>query len=233
MAVRNSVIQGVLLTSADITNMIGLLQLREGNSLSVHGTPEIRASANAGIRLEAVLGSFIGIEWQDVTDTPSPLLLANGEHSGLLYSAISIPASAPRYTGEPKTPSAPGHLLAYLIIDETTRGRLLIAPQLPLITGRVLGEFLTSDALLVDGMFWSGDELALRTVRNVGASELNYTPISGRDGSLDALSQSDASRKVFVHMNDTNPILIEDSPERAQVVAAGVEVGYDGMTITL
>lgn len=232
-AVRSSVIEGVLLTSADIQHMLGLFQLREGSRLKVYGTNEIRKSANAGLNLEAVLDRFCGIEWENVSDSPAPLLLANGEHSGILYSAIGIPSTPPRYTGEAAGSPGSGHLLAYLLIDEATRRRLLVAPQLPTLTGRVLGEFLTSDILLVDGMFWSGDELALRTVRKVGASGLGYLPISGADGTLEALKQSDAARKVFVHMNDTNPILIEDSPEHAQVVEAGIEIGYDGMMLTL
>lgn len=232
-AVRSSPIEGVLLTSADIQNVLGLLQLREGSPLRIFATPEIHRSANAGLNTEAVLKNYCGTEWLPVPDTPSPLMLASGERSGLLFSAMSIPSTPPRYTGEPPTPAGPGHLLGYLIVDESTRGRLLVAPQLPTITGRILGEFLTSDVLLVDGMFWSGDELALRTIKRVGASQLGYLSVSGRGGTLESLSQSDASRKVYVHMNDTNPILIEDSPERAVVVNAGVEVGFDGMKIEL
>jgi pyrroloquinoline quinone biosynthesis protein B len=231
-AVRSSVIEGILLTSADIQHMLGLFQLREGRRLKIYGTSEIRKSANDGLNVEAVLGRFCGADWENVSEIPAPLLLASGERSGILYSAISIPAPPPRYTGETAA-SGSGHLLAYLLVDESTRKRLLIAPQLPTLTGRVLGEFLTSDVLLVDGMFWSGDELALRTVRKVGASDLGYLPISGEGGTFEALKQSDAARKVFVHMNDTNPILIEDSPERAKLTEAGIEVGYDGMTLTL
>ena len=232
-AVRSSVVEGVLLTSADIQNVLGVFQLREGSRLRVFGTPQIRTSVNAGLQMEAVMGHYCGVDWENVPDAPSPLLLSNGEQSGLLLSAISIPSTAPRYTGEPSAPAGGGHLLAYLLVDQNTRRRLLVAPQLPTMTGRILGEFLTSDVLLVDGMFWSGDELALRTVRRVGASQLGYTAVSGPGGSLEALAQSDAARKIYVHMNDTNPILIEDSPERAEVTAAGVEVGYDGQKLTL
>lgn len=232
-AVRGSVIEGVLLSSADIENVLGLFQLREGSRLRVYGTPQIQQSANAGLNVDAVMGSFCGIDWEMVTEAPAPLLLANGERSGLLVSAMSVPGAAPRYSGEPAGPAGPGHRLAYLLVDENTRGRLLVAPQLPTITGRILGEFLTSDVLLVDGMFWSGDELALRTVRKVGASQLGYVSISGPGGTLESLSQSDAAHKIYIHMNDTNPILIEDSPEGAEVRAAGVEIGYDGMAVTL
>lgn len=232
-SVRSSVIEGVLLTSADIQNVLGIFQLREGSRLRVFGTPQIRTSVNAGLQMEAVMGQYCGVDWENVPEAPAPLMLANGEKSGLLFSAISIPATAPRYTGEPAAAAGSGHLLAYLLVDQNTRKRVLVAPQLPTMTGRILGEFLTTDVLLVDGMFWSGDELALRTVRKVGASQLGYTAVSGKGGSLEALSQSDASRKIYVHMNDTNPILIENSFERESVTAAGVEVGYDGMKLTL
>jgi pyrroloquinoline quinone biosynthesis protein B len=87
--------------------------------------------------------------------------------------------------------------------------------------------------VLVDGTFWREDELAQLGISTRGAHDMGHVPLSGPDGTLAALARLERPRKAFVHINNTNPILLEDSPERQAVLRAGVEVAYDGLEIEL
>jgi pyrroloquinoline quinone biosynthesis protein B len=90
-----------------------------------------------------------------------------------------------------------------------------------------------SDCILVDGTCWLNDELVKLGMSNRTALSMGHLPLSGENGSLKRLSQLSPKRKIFTHINNTNPILIERSPERQLIEAAGMEVGYDGLTIKL
>jgi pyrroloquinoline quinone biosynthesis protein B len=87
--------------------------------------------------------------------------------------------------------------------------------------------------VLVDGTFWREDELAALGISERRAADMGHVPLSGPGGTLEPLAGLQRPRKVLVHINNTNPILLEDSPEREAVVRAGVEVAYDGLEATL
>jgi pyrroloquinoline quinone biosynthesis protein B len=95
----------------------------------------------------------------------------------------------------------------------------------------ILGRFAASDLVLVDGTFWRDDELARLGISGRSAREMGHLPLSGPGGTLEALANLERPRKALVHINNTNPILLEDSPEREAVVRAGVEVAYDGLEL--
>ena len=110
------------------------------------------------------------------------------------------------------------------------------SPTLPALAGLddgVLARFAASDLVLVDGTFWRDDELARLGISDRTAHDMGHVPLSGPGGTLEALAGLERPRKVLVHINNTNPILLEDSPEREQVVRAGVEVAYDGLEVEL
>jgi pyrroloquinoline quinone biosynthesis protein B len=98
---------------------------------------------------------------------------------------------------------------------------------------RVLSRFATSDLVLVDGTFWREDELARLGISERSARDMGHVPLSGPGGTLEALARLQRPRKALVHINNTNPILLEDSPEREAVLQAGVEVAYDGLEVEL
>jgi pyrroloquinoline quinone biosynthesis protein B len=97
----------------------------------------------------------------------------------------------------------------------------------------VLGRVAASDAVLVDGTFWDDDELPRLGFSTRSARDMGHVPLSGPDGTLAALGRLDRPRKILVHLNNTNPVLLEDSPERAAVLGAGFEVAYDGLEVEL
>ena len=116
-----------------------------------------------------------------------------------------------------------------MITDKETRGRLLYLPQVSEITPALRELLPQCDVLLIDGTFWSETEMQDRGVGHLPASAMGHLPISGPGGSLKVLASLNVKTKIYVHINNTNPILFEDSPERAAVLAAGCAVGMDGM----
>jgi len=106
-------------------------------------------------------------------------------------------------------------------------------PGLARVDDSVVARLAASDLVLVDGTFWHDDDLARLGISDRTARDMGHTPLAGPGRTLGVLAGLDRPRKVLVHINNTNPILLEDSPERAEVVRAGVEVAYDGLEVEL
>jgi pyrroloquinoline quinone biosynthesis protein B len=205
-ASRNSPIAGVLLTNADIDHALGLLLLRQQEKpLVVYATDETRAAL---AWLDRTLARFCGIEWRKVS---SDFQRLNGN---IRFRAIELP-----------------HSVAFQFLDEESGRLALVAPAVGELTRELSEASGSSTLILFDGTFWSDDELAAVRPGARGAREMNHLPISG--GSLDFLRQSPARRKIYTHINNTNPILMPGSAERAQLDHAGIEVARDGLEIVL
>jgi pyrroloquinoline quinone biosynthesis protein B len=205
-ASRNTPISGVLLTNADIDHALGLLLLRQQEKpLVVYATDETRAAL---AWLDRTLARFCGIEWRMVTPKFQSL------DSGLAFRAIELPGS-----------------VAFQVRDDTTSRTALFAPSADSLTDQLRDAVHTSDLVMFDGTFWSEGELGRVRPGARSAREMNHLPIN--DGSFDALRQSPARRKIYTHINNTNPILMPGSHERAQVEQAGIEVARDGLEILL
>jgi len=123
------------------------------------------------------------------------------------------------------------HSVAFQFLDETSGRLALVAPAVSQITGELSKASADSDIIFFDGTFWSDDELAVVRPGARSAREMNHLPI--RDGSLDFLRQSPARRKIYTHINNTNPILMPGSLERAELEQAGIEIARDGLQIAL
>jgi pyrroloquinoline quinone biosynthesis protein B len=230
--VRGSPIEGILLTGADLDHVLGLFALREGGALHIHATATVRRALCEGLGLEAVLRHYCQVEWHEPPDRPAPLLLRDGQPSGLLFEAFPAPGKPPRYREGTVVPS-PGDCIGYLIGDPTTGGRLAVLPSAALLDGDVLRRLHECDALLIDGTFWSEDELAGLGASDTPASAMGHLPVGTAGGSLDLIARLPARRKIYLHVNNTNRMLLDDSPERRQVEARGVEVGRDGLEFVL
>lgn len=229
--IRGSPVEAVLLTNADLDHSLGLLLLREGEKLCVHATGAVRRSLTEGISIEQTLQSFCGVDWITPPAQASPLLCRDGSRSGLWYQAIALAGHAPRFAKG--TAETSGHVVGYRIVDEQTGGRLLFLPDVAAIDDALRALLPDADALLFDGTFWSEDEMAARAAGTLAASRMGHVPVSGAGGSLQVLAGLAVKTKIYVHINNTNPILFEDSPERAAVTAAGCAVGLDGMEIKI
>jgi pyrroloquinoline quinone biosynthesis protein B len=220
------------LTNADLDHTLGLFILREGGKLVVHAPAKVRQSLTQGLALDSVLGSYCGLEWATPPAKAEPLRCRDGSPSGLLYQAISLPGRPPRFVGSAAVLST-GHSAGYLLTDENTKGRMLFLPQVGVLDEALISLLSECSALLFDGTFWSENEMKERGVGDVSASGMGHLPISGPGGSLKILAKLKLKDKIYFHINNTNPILFEDSPERDAVLAAGCTIGMDGMELMI
>jgi pyrroloquinoline quinone biosynthesis protein B len=203
---RNTPIAGVLLTNADIDHALGLLLLRQQETpLIVYAAEEMR---KALAWIDRVLSRFCGIEWRKISADFQSL------SGGLAFRAIELPGS-----------------VAFQFRDDTSGATALFAPNVGELTEELRNAVYASGVVLFDGTFWTDGELGVVRPGARTAREMNHLAIS--DGSLDLLRQSPARRKIYTHINNTNPILMPGTRERAQVEQAGIEIARDGLEITL
>ncbi len=223
---RDSPISGVLLTNADLDHVLGLFSLREGGRLQVHATKAVRDTLDECIGLTDVMASFSGFAWHEppVGDYAA-IIGSNGKQSDLTYRAIRLPGGPPLFARS-KHPDGI-HSVAYHIVERKTGGRLLVAPDVAECNHALAEAMQNSDAIFFDGTFWSGDELLQVKAKGRTAPEMGHATI--KDVSLSLLSSLPARHKVYIHINNTNPVLSPGSPERAAVELAGIVVGQDGM----
>jgi len=229
---RGTSIEAVLLTNADLDHTLGLLLMREGGKIRVHATPQIRNALTQGISLAPALESFGGIAWSKPPRKLSPLLRRDGLKSGLQYQAVDVVGKPPRFMKGQQSKGL-GHSVGYRILDEKSGGRLLFLPDVAVLDELTIDVLSDCDVLLFDGTFWSENEMQEIGVGNLSAKQMGHVPISGPQGSLKQLARLRVARKIYTHINNTNPIVRKGSPERAAVLAAGVEVGRDGMELMI
>lgn len=196
----------MLLTNEDIDHTLGLLLLRQQETpLIVYATKQTQTATNW---IDNVLQRFCGIEWRLPGADFEPL---GGQ---LAFRSVELK-----------------HNVAFQFRDEKSGQTVLVAPAVSELTDELRKAANESDLLFFDGTFWSENEL--RAVRPGArtASQMRHLPI--QDGSLDFLRDSATPRKIYIHINNTNPILMPGSNEHALLQAAGIEIAADGMEISL
>lgn len=227
---RDSPISGVFLTNADLDHVLGLFSLREGGRLHIHTTHAIREILDECLGLSAIMNAFCNVVWHEPPETDFALLTETIEEpSSLSYRAIRLPGEPPLFA---KSKHSEGVCsIAYCIMDRKTGGRLLVAPDVANCNAALREAMQASDAVLFDGTFWSNDELLQVKANGRTAEAMGHVTV--KDHSLALLRTLPASRKIYIHINNTNPMLSPRSPEQAAVAAAGIVVGYDGLEFDL
>jgi pyrroloquinoline quinone biosynthesis protein B len=225
-ALRGTPIAGVLLTNADLDHVTGLLSLREGGRMQIHATAAVRDTLTCCLGLAAILDAFCGVDWHEPPQRDFEPL--DGADGSLAHRAIVLPGGPPVFAKRKQPQGA--HNVAYSFMDRNTGGRLLVAPDVGGFNDALSEALNESDAVLFDGTFWSGDELSRFKASARTAAEMGHVTI--RD-SLALLGKSKADRKIYIHINNTNPVLSPDSREAAEVATARIEVGYDGLEFEL
>ncbi len=161
------------------------------------------------------------------------LTWADGQSSGITCRAFAVPGKPPRYRERASRPD-PFDAVGFRLVDERTGGRLIVAPGLAGLDEGRIATLADCDVLLIDGTFWGERELdEVRREPSPTASAMGHMPVGGSGGSLERLGGLPVSRKIYLHINNTNPILLDDSPERRQVEALGFEVGRDALEFSL
>jgi len=228
---RDTGIGAVLLMDSQIDHASGLLILRESDRpLSLYCTEMAHQDLSTGLPLIRVLDHYCKVDHKPVPIDGSSFSMA--EVPGLRFTAVPLSSKAPPYSPHRHDPH-PGDNIGLEVEDMRNGKRLFYAPGLGEIEAHLMEIMARADCLLVDGTFWRDDEMQQAGVGKKLARDMGHLPQSGEDGMLAALRRFQKPRKILIHINNTNPILDETSPERAAVEAEGVAVAFDGMDITL
>ena len=230
-AVRDTAIVAVVLVDSQIDHSTGLLMLREGPPLRVYATDCVHEDLTTGNPLFNILGHYCGVDWRRLHTDEASYCRVDGV-AGLELRAIALASKAPPYSPH-RQQAREGDNVGIALRDEASGRTLFYAPGLGQFDAKLDAIFRQADCLLVDGTFWSDDEMARLHISAKRARDMGHLPLSGPGGMIEVLSRYTTPRKVLIHINNTNPILDEDSPERAELAAAGIEVAHDGMDIIL
>lgn len=228
--IRHVPIEGVVLTDAELDHSLGILLLREAKYLPVYATAATESVLQRDSRILPVARAFADMPCTELPlEVPVELSHRDGARSGLSVEAFSVPAGLPRFASA----APPGHTVG-LIVRERASGRAcMFLPGCGGLTPALLERLARADVLLFDGTFWNDDEPIALGISTRSARDMDHLPISGPGGSLERLAALPCQHRLYTHINNTNPVLIELSPERAEVVRAGLTVGYDGLHLTI
>ena len=231
MGLRESPIKAILFADSQIDHTTGLLMLREGCPHQVYCSDMVYQDLTTGFPIFTLLESWNG----GIVHNTLPL---GGESfnmpqvPGLSFKVYAIEGKAPPYSPHRHDPH-PGDNIALVVIDEKSGSKLIYAPGVYTIPETLKAEMQDSDCILIDGTFWQEDEMAVNGVGKKTAKDMGHLPQSGEGGMIEQLKAYEKSRKVLIHINNTNPILVNDSAERGVLDKEGIEVAYDGMEIVL
>ncbi len=230
-ALRDTGIAAVVLIDAQIDHTTGLLMLREGKPLDIYCTRMVHEDLTTGNPLFNILGHFCGVNWHRVATDPGASFEIPAV-PGLRFTAVPLRSKAPPYSPHREDPHEGDNI--GVRIEDTASGRnVFYAPGLGEIEPHLEPLLRDADCVMVDGTFWTDDEMVRLEISRKRAREIGHLPQSGPGGMISVMDGLAKPRKILIHINNTNPILVEDSPERAQLTAHGIEVAHDGMEVQL
>ncbi|WP_369368091.1 pyrroloquinoline quinone biosynthesis protein PqqB [Streptomyces sp. CG4] len=222
---RDTPLRGVLLTDAEADHVTGLAELRGAAGLKVYAAAPVRAVLGPA---RAALDRYAPWEWADS--------LADGGFvlaGGLVVTAHPVGAKIPKYVPA-QVPGAGGPwVTAYRVEDLASGGVLVYAPCVGAWSPELDELCAEADCVLLDGTFFAADEMGTAVRSGAGQAAMGHLPVTGRDGTLAALARHPGARRIYTHLNNTNPLLDPDSPARARIAEEGVEVLPDGAELLL
>ena len=229
-SLRHVPVDGIVLTDAELDHSLGVALLREARHLRVHCTAAVRRILERDSAVLAVTRAFASVPVVELPlHAPVPLALADGGPSGLSVEAFAVAGDPPRFA----TADEPGHTVG-LVVRDAAGAAAVYLPGCGALDDALVARLAGASLVVIDGTFWSEDELVRLGLSERRAAQMGHLPIGGEGGSLARLAGLAATTTVvYAHLNNSNPVLVEDSPERAAVEAAGCVVGEDGMRFTV
>jgi pyrroloquinoline quinone biosynthesis protein B len=229
--IRDSGIAAVVLMDAQVDHVTGLMMLRERNSpLPIYATQQVFEDLTTGLPLVKTLAHYCKVDQHLIH------LNQGGFHieplTGIEFKPIPLSSKAPPYSPHRYDPHL-GDNIGLLITDQASGKCAFYAPGLGMIEPQVEQAMQQADVLLVDGTFWTDDEMITSGLSKKRAIDMGHLAQSGSGGMIECLSAYSNKRRILIHINNTNPILREDSPQALQLNALGIEVAYDGMHIKI
>jgi pyrroloquinoline quinone biosynthesis protein B len=226
-SLRGSPIGAVIVTNGDIDHIGGLLSLREGTPFKLFGTQAVLGTIKENPVFAVLDGAGVQKSAFAPNETFSPL-------PGLTVEAFTVPGKVPLYMegAAPNTELQSEYTVGLEIRDETGH-RLHYIPGCSKLTPELYKRIEGSDVIFFDGTLWRDDEMIAEGLSQKTGRRMGHMPVSGEGSSLEAFKTIGARRKVYIHINNSNPILVRGTPEEAAVRAAGWDIAEDGMEIEL
>jgi pyrroloquinoline quinone biosynthesis protein B len=231
-SLRDCAIMGIVLVDGQVDHTTGLYMLRESTRpWPIWCTDSTYADLTRGNPILNVLGHFCGVDRRRI-DLEGNTFEIDGV-SGVQWRALPVPGKPAPYSPNRESP-VPGDNLALVITDKESGRTAVYAPGLGAMDDRVWQQMQSAACVMVDGTFWTDDEMIRLGASKKHARDIGHLPQSGAGGMLEWLDKLPANtRKILIHVNNTNPILDQDSQQAAEVARRGVEVAWDGMEIEL
>lgn len=233
---RHSPIAGVILTNADVDHIAGLLTLRESQPLTVYGSARVQNTLRENSIFNVLNPAFVAREEISLDHAFLPIL-PDGQPSGLEVTAFAVPGKVALYLEDEKAGpgfgTQEGDTVGLQLRDVETRQSFFYIPGCAAMPDDLRSRLNGADLVFFDGTLFRDDEM-LRCGEGVKTGQrMGHMSMSGPEGSMAAFEDIDVGRRIFIHINNTNPVLLNDTPERQAVEAAGWEVSYDGMEVEL
>ena len=228
--VRDTGIKAIMLIDSQIDHSTGMLMLREGKPLEIYCSDMVKQDLSTGFPLFKMLEDYCTINHHSVPLDGSSFTIPGIDD--LRFYTHSLKSKAPPYSPHRHDPHD-GDNIGVIIEQISTGKKVYYSPGLGEIEPHVMDAMQTVDCLLVDGTFWTDDEMPQQGISPKKAREIGHLPQSGAGGMIEVLSRVTKARKILIHINNTNPILDEDSDQRKTLAEEGIEVAYDGLEITL
>ncbi len=229
--VRDTGITAIILCDGQIDHTTGLLILREHDQpWNVYCTRSVYEDMTTGYPIFNILKHFRGVNWHEVNTDQARFTIPGIDD--LSFTAVPLKSEAPPYSPH-RHNTVPGDNVGFRVEDTATGKNLFYAPGLGAIEEHVYEYMQHADVVLVDGTVWTNDEMAKHGISDKLASEMGHLDQSSQGGIKDTLISLRKPRKILIHINNTNPILDEESKERGTLDALNIEVAYDGMDVMI
>ena len=235
-ALRSTPINALVLTNADVDHIAGLLNLRESQPLNLYGTQRVLDVLAANSVFNVLNPDFVKRQ-PIVLDQPTAIECPDGSPSGITLVPFSVPGKVALWLEDPNAGPDFGTVdedtIALDVRDDTGRTCLFYIPACARMTPRLADRLRGAPLVLFDGTLWTDDEMITSKVGIKTGQRMGHMSVSGEDGTMAAFADLDVKRKIFIHINTTNPILLDDSPQRATAQEMGWEVAFDGMDVMI
>ena len=234
-SVRASAIKAVVLTNGDVDHVAGLLSLREGIAFNLYAAERVLATL-ADNSICNVLDAELVPRTPLVMHRTTQLCGPEGD-LGLTVEAFAVPGKLALYLEDPTAGmnfgTREGDTIGLQITDTASGVAFFYIPACAAVDAALASRIRSAQLVLFDGTLYRDDEMIAQGLSAKTGKRMGHISMSGPDGSIAALRDLEIGRRVFVHINNSNPVLREDSPERAEVERAGWEIAFDGMEIRL
>lgn len=232
---RNSPIKAVVVTGADVDFIAGLLNLRELQAFSIYGSSRVLDTLEANSIFNVLDRSVVArrtLEFGKATTIEGA-----GADTGLTVEAFPVPGKIALYLESTKSDenygSREGDAIGLKVTETETGAHFFFVPGCAVVDAELAGRLKGAPLVFFDGTLHTDDEMIRQGLMQKTGKRMGHMSISGAEGSIAAFGPLDVARKIYVHINNSNPVLDDNSPERRDTEAAGWEVGYDGMEIRL